>query len=46
MRHISYSNRFKKDVDKAIKRGKNISKLKDVMELLINNKNLFKIFNR
>lgn len=35
MRNIKYSNQFKKDVTQSQKRGKNISKLRAVMQLII-----------
>lgn len=40
MRSISYSGQFKRDVEKIKKRGKNMAKLKHVIELLIDNKPL------
>jgi len=35
-----YSNKFEKDIKKAQKRGKNIEKLKNIIEMLINEKPL------
>jgi mRNA interferase YafQ len=40
MRTSSFSAKFKKDINQAKKRGKNIEKLKDVMQLLINDEPL------
>lgn len=35
-----YEKRFLKEIQKAIKRGKNIQKLKDIMEMLVNEQSL------
>ncbi|KEC55040.1 hypothetical protein O9A_00920 [Bartonella koehlerae C-29] len=35
---VSYSGKFKKDVRRAKKRGKNIQKLTEAMQFLINKK--------
>ncbi|WP_442894701.1 type II toxin-antitoxin system YafQ family toxin [Bartonella sp. CB169] len=40
MRSVSYSGKFKKDLKKVKKRGKDIRKLTEVMQLLINKKQL------
>ena len=40
MRTISYSNQFKRDVEKAEKRKKDLSKLKNIIQLLINDESL------
>lgn len=40
MRKISYSAQFKRDVKQLQKRGKDMNKLKEIMQLLIENKPL------
>ena len=40
MRLASYTGQFKRDVKLAQKRGKDISKLKSIIELLLNNQTL------
>lgn len=40
MRNLIYSGQFKRDVKMAKKRGKDMDKLKDLMNLLINNQPL------
>ena len=40
MRSISYSGQFKKDIKKAEKRGKEMTKIKEVIQLLVNNQPL------
>lgn len=40
MLHIERSNQFKKDVKKALKRGKNPDLLKEIIELLVNRRQL------
>ncbi|MDE1480100.1 type II toxin-antitoxin system YafQ family toxin [Xenorhabdus bovienii] len=45
MRSISYSGKFKKDLKLAKKRGKDIKKLTDAMQLLIDKKSLPAILN-
>ncbi|WP_432788430.1 type II toxin-antitoxin system RelE/ParE family toxin [Bartonella sp. C271] len=45
MRSVSYSGKFKKDRKKAEKRGKDMQKLTEVMQLLINKKPLPAVLN-
>ncbi len=45
MRSVSYSGKFKKDVKRAKKRGKDMRKLTEVMQRLIHKKQLLSILN-
>ncbi|WP_375695644.1 type II toxin-antitoxin system YafQ family toxin, partial [Bartonella sp. AC66GZZY] len=45
MRSVSYSGKFKKDIKRAKKRGRDMQKLTEVMQLLIHKQQLPSILN-